>query len=595
MTALVCSVCVFNSCQKEAAVLPAGPIKITVSDVAADAFTFTLAPYAACESYSYLVVEGKALEVAADSLYNGQLDGVAKGSFKYSTDKQANVTVSSLGTGVTYTVFAVCGNADGEIADVARETVTTTDVQNPSLVSFTNNGASVDLVFSEPMAYVAGKEVTAVPYCKMFLTGNPAGAAVKGEVFAVFDNTVSVKFPDIKTPGTYYLVNYEAGTFTDLSGNPCEAVSSKFTSAVAADGSCGCEGVYGALPNGELVYTIQNIKEVDAVNYSTMKISVNVPAGVNRVDLVDTYKTVVTHKDGKKDEYPMSRITHFSGTYYDLVMQFAGEAAKGDKVSIVIPAGAIQDWYGNVNSKAITVGPYNVVSSAPEIKSFSSEGNLLTIVFDEDIKYVPGKNVSATPYCKVYIPGNPAAGASNGEIVEIYGTKATIKFPFTTPGTYYTVNFEQGTFTDMNGYPCNALTSTFTSAVTADGVCGCNGVFGWLPNGELSYKLPTATTISIADFNKKSFSVNVPAGITRVDLVDGYKTVIEHADGTKDEVAMAKVTNYYGSYYDVVVIFAGTAVVGDKASVVIPAGAVQDWYGNVNSKDIVFGPVTVVE
>lgn len=601
VSAMACFACLFSSCNKEPGVQPAKGIEISVSDVNDQSFVLSLVPEAACETYAYVVKEGACVSVDAEKLLKGEVEGVSANTFKFSTNPTAGALVSSLEPGSVYTVFAVCGNANGVPGPLASKEVSTPDTGAPVLTSFstiaTGSGNSVELVFSEPVKYVEGSDVTAVPYCKMFLTGNPAGSAVKGEVFSVDGCKVGVKFASISTPGTYYLVNFAAGTFTDKSGNGCEALASKFTSAVAEDGSCSYEGAYGCVPNADLTYKAQSVSEIDVAKYSSTAISVNVPAGVNRVDLADGYKTVVSHPDGTKDEYDMAKMTNYYGTYYDCVVKPAGKASYGDKLKIVIPAGAIQDWYGNVNAKDIELGPYDVVNSgAPEVESFSSDGNVLTLNFNVPVTYASGKSISATPYCKLYLTGSPAGGSAKGEVVSVNGKTVNVKFAsFTMPGTYYPVNIEAGAFVAPNGNESEEVVSKFTSAIDSEGNFGYEGIYGYLENGDLTYKAPSATTVSAGKYSTQTFSVNIPAGVARVDLADGYKTIVEHADGTKSEYDMAKVTNYYGTYYDCIVKFAGSATVGDKASVVIPAGAIMDWYGNVNAAKIVVGPIEVVE
>ena len=601
VSVLACFSCLFSSCNKEPGVQPAKGIEIAITDVNDESFVLSLVPEAACETYAYVVKEGSCAAVDAAKLLEGKVDGISANTFKFSTNPTAGALVSSLEPGAVYTVFAVCGNANGVPGPVASQEVSTTDTGIPYLTSFstiaTGAGNSVELVFNEPVKFASDKAVTAVPYCKMFLTGNPAGSAVKGEVFSVDGCKVGVKFASITTPGTYYLVNFDAGTFTDRSGNECEALASKFTSAVAQDGSCGYEGAYGCLPNADLTYKVQTISEIDAAKYSSTSISINIPAGVNRVDLADGYKTIVSHPDGSKDEYDMAKVINYYGTYYDCVVKPAGKASYGDKLKIVIPTGALQDWYGNVNAAAIEVGPYDVVNSgAPEVESFSSNGNVLTLNFNVPVTYTSGKSISATPYCKLYLTGSPAGGSAKGEVVSVNGKTVSVKFAsFTMPGTYYPVNIEAGAFVAPNGNESEEVASKFTSAIDGEGNFGYEGIYGYLENADLTYKTPTTTTLSVENYSSKTFSVNIPSGVARVDLADGYKTVVEHADGTKSEYDMAKVTNYYGTYYDCIVKFAGSAEVGEKASVIIPAGAIMDWYGNVNAAEIVVGPVEIVE
>lgn len=588
----------FQACQKDVPQPVEKVVKVSIGDVQDSSFVFAIVPEGETESYAYMVDEGEAYDVEASVIMDCKGKGFVSGSRKYQKDSSLMMSISDLEPGTTYTVYAVARDSQGTLTKVATATTTTSDTVIPSIKSFTSNGNTVTIEFIEDVIFVDGSEILATPYCKMFLTGSPAGAAVEGTLKEVSGNKATIEFADITTPGTYYTVSYDEGTFTDVNENPCEALKSKFTSAVKPDGSCSYEGVYGTIANADLVYVMPKVaEEIDIARYSTTALSVKVPAGVNRVDLVDNYITTIVHEGGASENVKMAKITHYYGSYYDATVKFAGNVIAGDKVSITIPAGAIQDWYGNVNSKDIVLGPSTIVKNdtkAPAIASYSSDGNMFTVQFSEDVKYVSG-DIKATPYCKMYVTGAPAASAVTGEIKSVSGKNVTILFDaIKTPGTYYTVNIPEGAFTDLSGNPCAEVKSSFTGAVDAYGNCPCNGIYGKLVNGEIAYKLPAITTLAVSKYSTQQISVNIPDGVTRVDIVDNYITTVTHKNGSSDNFKMAKITNYYGSYYDVIVKCAGSAVVGDKVTITIPAGAVMDWYGNVNGKDITVGPIEIV-
>lgn len=600
LTALMTLIPIFSSCQKN--VSEDKPVvkevKVSIGDVQDSSFVFAVVPCGGIDTYAYAVTEGEPVKVEASAIMSGTVSGsIASGTRNYKNDASLMMPVEYLEPNTTYTVYAAAKDPQGLLTEVATATTTTSDSVDPGILSFECKGNTMIIEFSEDVIFVDESEITATPYCKMFLTGSPAGAAVQGTLKEVSGKKVTIDFPDITMPGTYYTVNYEEGTFTDSYGNPCDELASKFTSAVKPDGSCSYEGVYGYLENSDIVYVTPTSGDIDIAKFSTTALSVKVPAGVNRVDLVDKYVTTVTHEDSSFDVYPMMKVTNYYGSYYDVTVKFAGSVVAGDKVSITIPAGTLQDWYGNVNAKDIVLGPYKIFTNDtknPEITAFSSEGNLLTIQFNEDVKYVSG-DIKATPYYKMYVTGTPVSGAVTGSVKSVAGNKVTIEFAtFTKPGTYYPVNIPAGAFTDLSCNPCEAVTSKFTGAVAADGTCPCNGIYGYIPNGEISIKVPSVTSIKLSEYSTKQISVSIPDGVTRVDLVDNYLTIVKHKDGSSDSFKMAKVTNYYGTYYDLVLKCAGTAAVGDIVTIAIPAAAIQDWYGNINAANIVVGPFQVV-
>ena len=261
---------------------------------------------------------------------------------------------------------------------------------------------------------------------------------------------------------------------------------------------------------------------------------------------------------------------------------------------------------GNIGSVAVkTVTTSDI--EAPEIIDWDVDENIVLVKFSEDVEIAETAEATADVYYKCYLTGSAyAKGVKASDISYYKGSSNVVAITFeeiVKPGAFYTVNFAEGTFTDIAGNPAAAVVSSFDSAYDFDkNEFDYTGIIGYLANADLVYELPEIpATVNIEKFSSVKWSVNVPEGISRIDLKDGYVTTytrISEAESsssvTVETASMEKLTNYYGTYYDVVVIPAGTPVVNDEMTITIPAGAVRDWWGNVNAKDIVLGPSTVI-
>lgn len=342
-------------------------IDVQVSQVMDNSFSVTLTPKSEALFYSYLVTEGSTPEVLDSAkLYSLSYKGVQSGKFNYAEQTSATVELTDLKPNTAYQVYAVAGSKTGIPSSVAVQSVFTTDGVAPAPTKIERSGNKVVLTFSENISYDESKSVTGVGYAKVYASGSPVVANATAKV-SVSGNAATIEFPDFKTPGTYYSIAYPAGTFVDAKGNACKAIDAgKFTVSVDGKYIVTYSGaLYGYIANADMVYKLPEIKSLYLKDYGKT-ISVNVPDGVARVDLKDGYLTVISHKGAAGQEsttkWPMAKMTNYYGTYYDVVVKLAGEAEAGDMASIVIPAGAVMDWYGNVNASDITVGPIEIMS-----------------------------------------------------------------------------------------------------------------------------------------------------------------------------------------------------------------------------------------
>lgn len=353
-------------------------IDVQVSQVKDSSFVVSLTPKDEALFYTYLVTEESTPQVLDSAkLYSLSYKGVQNGKFNFKEQSSATVELIDLKPNTAYQVYAVTSSKTGIPSAVTVKSVVTCDSHSPFIKSVSRNGNKVTVTFSENVKYDESKDVTAVGYSKVYASGAPVVASAKATV-TVSGSAATFEFAAFKTPGTYYTVAYPEGTFVDQTGNSCQAVEAgKFTVSTDGKYTVSYSGtVYGFLANADLSYKLPEIKSMFLADWNK-SISVNVPDGVARVDLKDGYMTVVNHKEESGMEsvtkWPMKKLTNYYGTYYDVVVILAGEAQAGDMVSIVIPAGAVMDWYGNVNASAIEVGPIEMMA-APLALTFEDAG-----------------------------------------------------------------------------------------------------------------------------------------------------------------------------------------------------------------------------
>ena len=377
------------SCQvdKEATdptpVVPACNVDITISDVEDYAFTVTIAPQGESSFYSYLVAPGSVKSLDSLLLYQGKYSSIAQGVVEYDKNAQISFEIEAEPNSV-YTVYAVAASIPGNVGSIATKTVKTSDKVAPEIVEFSSLENIVAIAFSEDVVLAKDAKITSKVCYKCYLNGNPYKNEVEASKVQIIGSVAYITFEDIVKPGAYYTVNYAEGTFTDVAGNPAAALVSSFDSEYDfSKDEFEYTGVYGYLDNADLVYELPEYNTtVLFTDFSTLKYSVNIPEGISRIDLKDSYVTTYTRTSETEssssvtvETVPMSKLTNYYGTYYDVVVIPAGTPQGNDKMTITIPAGAVRDWWGNVNAKDIVLGPVTLASPAAEIEPVSAAAN----------------------------------------------------------------------------------------------------------------------------------------------------------------------------------------------------------------------------
>ena len=227
----------------------------------------------------------------------------------------------------------------------------------------------------------------------------------------------------------------------------------------------------------------------------------------------------------------------------------------------------------------------------PTLEEFQFQENMVALIFSEPVK-AKSKDITAVGYAKLALTKEPVVASAKGEIVSNKDGVVIVKFKdFEVPGTYYTVSYPEGTFTDLVGNPVAALESSFTAELEEDEETGElipdpevneGGVYGLLENKtfELNTEdvpksiavFTTPVTVKseypIADYN--------PAAVSAAAASAGGKTTTYAALSAETCGLMAE--NVLGF------IIPEEPARGDFISFTIAEGAVMDIFGNVNAE-----------
>lgn len=340
-------------------VLAAPDVTVSVANVTDDSFSFTVAPQGESSYYSYLVTS-VAFAPDSASLYAVKYSDVAQGTVKYADKQSFTSSVSGLSPNTTYYVYAVTSSKEGNVGHVVSASCKTSDGVNPEAVDFAFSNNIVQILFSEDVEYVEGKEVTAVVYAQNYRAANsaPVNQKAVAQVTMPAANIAQFVFPDITIPGSWYLVSFPEGTFVDSAGNPCPALESVFK--YAEDGSLDDEdpsdGVWAYIPNAPFSFKVEDPEVVTDykafINVKSENMLAKAYPGKAHAQVVHTESGVTT-----TTEYDITGGKNYGvTTLYTAGFRLEAAPNGGDLFTISVDEGAIEDIYGNKNA-AFEIGP----------------------------------------------------------------------------------------------------------------------------------------------------------------------------------------------------------------------------------------------
>ena len=209
--------------------------------------------------------------------------------------------------------------------------------------------------------------------------------------------------------------------------------------------------------------------------------------------------------------------------------------------------GSIDGTVGEVSH--VTLQTSDGVAPEPSTDDFQTLGNKVLLSFNEDIKLVEGKVVTAQVYSlndlsnigepqgqplkrgkkifkqkQIEVPEEPVI--VEGE-VQVKNNQVLVTFPdIKQPGAYYAVSFEDGTFEDLAGNPCPGVASEFA---------GCD----WDDDEEAYVAIPGEVCV-YGHIDNVPFEFNIedqPKVITSLDTPFEFVSEFEIFDYTEEGVS----------------------------------------------------------
>lgn len=361
---------------------PGIDINITPGAQTDSAFTVTITPQAGALYYAYIIDQNDEAEhLDSATLYKG---GYGNTVVKVADQPTTTITIDNATPNTTYQVYAVAGSDKGIVGNVVVKSITTTDKfsPRPQSVATDPDNAAVQLKFSEAIKRGEGA-VTAKYYKEWDLLDenmNVKSVDVPAEDITVQVSGNAATFKAANIPaGAHLCFSYAAGAFTDLNGNPCNALNSglnlntgKFTNAYVhvTNKPFDIADAYVTAPeNGALVANAADFKGEITFPFNIYRNDEYVEAG----DLTVTFTSdarEVTYKLNPSDWSVNEKVLTFT-------LPAAVKPEAGDIITVSVLEGAIADVYGN---------PNNAFSSTTWWKFFAPTVDMILSTFE--IQYV---------------------------------------------------------------------------------------------------------------------------------------------------------------------------------------------------------------
>ena len=273
---------------------------------------------------------------------------------------------------------------------------------------------------------------------------------------------------------------------------------------------------------------------------------------------------------------------------------FTVETEPNTTYTVYAVAGSPQGNVGEIAYKTILTTDIGT----PTLEDFATEGNLIELVFSEEVLPVEGKKVKADVYSSFAL--EKILEGVEGTIVEDYSEPGdyVIEFPdIEIPGSVYMVYYEAGTFEDNVGNPCPALAI---------------GRFKLDKNGDVAYDDDDFPMFSgygghLERENYEFDTEAVPEALKAADIASPIVLTTElplfYAYEKKTNVSIVSSQNGKTITYDYLLDQTMAGIIaekaygffipdediapGDKVTITIPEGAIYDAFGNENEETVI--------
>lgn len=338
-------------------------IEIAISETADNSFKATFKPKGETLFYSYLIIDAANAPETIDAsrLYAVKYEGLKQGTFEWSAEKPSeSVTVEKLVPNTTYIVYAVAGSTTGIPGEVVSQTVTTSDSELPTFAEEIE-GTEVTITFNETVKRGTGVIAAGVYaynspkfFDKEEFLAEGISIAKPEETYAIAEeditvngNTVLIKVNGLPA-GAYYTVALAEGAFVDAKGNKNEAVASLIALNPQTEEVKGLN-LYGREATKE--FDLAAIED-EAFSDPDYVFTTAVGSEYGFGWMSSKAKYTMTYSLGSKTStFALTNEVSYNAEGQQIEISLPEEPVPGATVSVTIPAGAVEDWYGNTNKE----------------------------------------------------------------------------------------------------------------------------------------------------------------------------------------------------------------------------------------------------
>ena len=349
----------------------ASPVEISNISSESTSITFTVTPKGDSGFFSWMIVAADEADasIQPDRVLKLTAGGLAKATNNFNVRRDTTVTITKLTPYTVYQIYAVNASKDGIVSAVKNASIRTKDDGGkPAPTKFAIADTTVTLTFHEPLQRGNGKVYVSY-FAKNTLSGhkplkiaagfeafNPQDIVLEESRLSVSGSELVIKLP--KAPaGAYASITYDEGAVLDLEGNKASAYVNKADTLISGAPSRGIT-VAVADKTWKLRSEFADINPDTVATFEDwyeFSIAALPDSGVVIRKKMEEKPTVTFHESNK---FTTINVDDWGISKNVLLFYLPEEPVRGATVDLFIPAGAVEDVYGNKNEKLTVEGNY---------------------------------------------------------------------------------------------------------------------------------------------------------------------------------------------------------------------------------------------
>lgn len=327
---------------------PKPTVTLTAESVSDAEFSFTITASENASQYAYAVFEGEGntAPIAHDIVIDEVSGAYQTGAFNVSDAASQSVSVACQ-SATTYQIFAAAITSTGLLGEVVSLDIHVDDTIAPVAQTFTGEGNTVTITYSEPIKVGAAGSAT-VAYIQWAIGNILEPVAIPKENISTEGNVATIVCENPGN-GAGYIVSITEGLFEDLSGNKAAAITSSWDNDKHDYIGIGWDTPYVEFPIEDSYFVAQT--DEDDFNQPTATITLAFPFDVFDGEKSNSVQIIYNEKEG------LSYLNSSFTLEEDMrTVKVALPRVPTGAFDVQFAAGAFFDVWGN-ESAAFTVSP----------------------------------------------------------------------------------------------------------------------------------------------------------------------------------------------------------------------------------------------